>query len=45
MPFPIDSPALKVEVQNMTKQEEQTTQPAAQPQTKPANPQPSGGSK
>jgi hypothetical protein len=45
MPFPIDSPALKVEVLSTNKQEEQTTQPAAQPQTKPANPQPSGGSK
>jgi len=45
MPFPIDSPALKVEVLSTNKQEEQTTQPAPQPQTKPANPQPSGGSK
>lgn len=41
MPFPLDSPALKVEVQNMTKQEEQSTQPARQPQT--ANPAPPPG--
>lgn len=42
MPFPIDSPALKVEVQNMTKQEEQTPAPAAP--TQPANPSsPPGG--
>ena len=41
MPFPIDSPALKVEVQNMTKQEEQSTQPA--PPTQPANPSPPPG--
>jgi hypothetical protein len=45
MPFPIDSPALKVEVLSTNKQEEQTTQPAPQPAKKPANPQPSGGSK
>jgi hypothetical protein len=47
MPFPIDSPALKVEVQNMTKQEDQAqTKPAAQSQ--PANsssPSPPGGQK
>ena len=44
MPFPIDSPALKVEVQNMTKQEEQTqTKPATQ--TQPANSSPPGGQK
>jgi len=30
MPFPIDSPALKVEVLSTTKNEEQTTQPSAQ---------------
>jgi hypothetical protein len=30
MPFPIDSPALKVEVLSTNKNEEQTTQPAAQ---------------
>jgi hypothetical protein len=44
MPFPIDSPALKVEVQNMTKQEDQTqTKPATQ--TQPANSSPPGGQK
>jgi hypothetical protein len=45
MPFPIDSPALKVEVLTTNKNEQQSTKPAPQPQTKPANPQPSGGSK
>ena len=35
MPFPIDSPALKVEVMNTTKQEEQTTQPAPPAPTAP----------
>ncbi len=35
MPFPIDSPALKVEVLSTTKNEEQSTKPA--PQTHPAN--------
>ena len=46
MPFPIDSPALKVEVQNMTKQEEQTKVPA--PKAQPVNqtpPLPPGGAK
>ena len=44
MPFPIDSPALKVEVQNMTKQEDQTqSKPAAQ--TAPAISSPPGGQK
>jgi hypothetical protein len=44
MPFPVDSPALKVEVLSTNKQEEQSTQPAAQPQ--PAKqPPPPGGSK
>ena len=41
MPFPIDSPALKVEVLSTTKNEDQTTQPS--PQT--AKPTPSGGTK
>jgi hypothetical protein len=31
MPFPVDSPALKVEVLSTNKNEKQTTQPAAQP--------------
>jgi hypothetical protein len=43
MPFPIDSPSLKVEVQNMTKEEEQTVQPPQQPQ--PANQSPPPGEK
>ncbi len=44
MPFPIDSPALKVEVLSTSKNEDQTTLPA--PQTQPANPSPPpGGSK
>jgi translocation and assembly module TamB len=43
MPFPIDSPALKVEVLSTTKNEQQTTQPAPKPQ--PATPSPSGGKK
>jgi hypothetical protein len=41
MPFPIDSPALKVQVLSTTKNEEQTTQPA--PQTQPANQSPPPG--
>jgi len=41
MPFPIDSPALKVEVLSTTKNEEQITQPA--PQT--PKPSPPGGTK
>jgi hypothetical protein len=45
MPFPIDSPALKVDVISTTKNEEQSTQPPA-PQSKPATASPpSGGSK
>jgi translocation and assembly module TamB len=43
MPFPIDSPALKVEVLSSSKNEQQTTEPAPQPQ--PANPSPPGGKK
>ena len=43
MPFPIDSPALKVEVLSTTKNEEQTTQPA--PQTQPNPSPPPGGTK
>ena len=43
MPFPVDSPALKVEVISTNKNEEQTTQPAAQtPQPKPSSPPPGG---
>src|SRR5206468_6978923 len=41
MPFPIDSPALKVEVLSTTKSEEQSTKPA--PQTRPANQSPPPG--
>jgi hypothetical protein len=41
MPFPIDSPALKVEVLSTTKNEDQTTQPAGK--TAPANPSPPPG--
>ena len=41
MPFPIDSPALKVEVLSTNKNEEQTTQPA--PQTQPAKQSPPPG--
>ncbi len=44
MPFPVDSPALKVDVLSTTKNEEQHTQPAAK--TTPANQSPPpGGSK
>ena len=43
MPFPIDSPALKVEVLSTNKNEQQTTQPA--PQTQPAKPSSPGGHK
>lgn len=42
MPFPIDSPALKVEVLSTTKNEEQTTQPAAQTQPAKQSPPPGG---
>jgi len=41
MPFPIDSPALKVEVLSTNKNEQETTQPA--PQATPANPSPPPG--
>jgi hypothetical protein len=41
MPFPVDSPALKVEVLSTTKNEEQHTQPAAK--APPANPSPPPG--
>jgi translocation and assembly module TamB len=43
MPFPIDSPALKVEVLSSSKNEQQTTVPASQPKS--ANPLPPGGKK
>jgi hypothetical protein len=43
MPFPIDSPALKVEVLSTTKNEEQAAQPAPQPQA--TKPPPPGGTK
>ena len=43
MPFPINSPALKVDVLSTTKNEEQTTPPA--PQTQPATKSPSPGGK
>jgi hypothetical protein len=42
MPFPIDSPALKVEVLSTTKNEEQTTQPAAKTPPPPQSPPPGG---
>jgi hypothetical protein len=47
MPFPIDSPALKVDVLSTTKNEEQTTQPApqSQPTNQPPPPPKPGGSK
>jgi hypothetical protein len=44
MPFPIDSPALDVQVLSTTKREEQTTEPATTPQPI-SPPPPSGGSK
>ena len=43
MPFPIDSPALKVEVLSTNKNEQQTTQPAGQ--QPPANQSPPPGGK
>ncbi|HEX5258502.1 MAG TPA: YdbH domain-containing protein [Sphingomicrobium sp.] len=43
MPFPVDSPALKVDVLSTTKNEQQTTEPA--PQKQPANPSPPPGGK
>jgi len=43
LPFPVDSPALKVDVLSTTKNEQQTTQPA--PQMQPANPSPPPGGK
>ncbi|HEY8593123.1 MAG TPA: YdbH domain-containing protein [Sphingomicrobium sp.] len=42
MPFPIDSPALKVEVINTTKQEEQTVEPAAPRERSKQSPPPGG---
>jgi translocation and assembly module TamB len=42
MPFPIDSPALKVDVLSTTKNEEQATQPAARPATSNQSPPPGG---
>jgi translocation and assembly module TamB len=44
MPFPVDSPALKVDVLSTNKNEEQTTQPAPQSQPAKQSP-PSGGTK
>jgi hypothetical protein len=43
MPFPVDSPALKIDVISTSKQEEQTTTPA--PQSQPANQSPPPGGK
>jgi len=43
LPFPVDSPALKVDVLSTTKNEQQTTRPA--PQKQPANPSPPPGGK
>jgi translocation and assembly module TamB len=43
MPFPVDSPALKVDVLSTNKNEEQTTVPA--PQSQPANQSPPPGGK
>jgi hypothetical protein len=46
MPFPIDSPALKVEVLSTNKNEQQTTAPAANSNTAtPSPPPPPGGTK
>ena len=42
MPFPIDSPALKVDVISTTKNEEQTTQQAPEPQSAKPSPPPGG---
>jgi hypothetical protein len=42
MPFPIDSPALKVEVLSTTKNEQQSTQPAAQKPPSNQSPLPGG---
>jgi len=42
MPFPIDSPALKVEVLSTNKNEQQTTQPAQQTQPPKSSPPPGG---
>jgi hypothetical protein len=42
MPFPIDSPALKVEVLSTSKNEEQTTQPSSQTQPTKQSPPPGG---
>jgi hypothetical protein len=43
MPFPIDSPALKVDVISTTKNEDKSTHPAAQ--QRPANQSPPPGGK
>jgi hypothetical protein len=45
MPFPIDSPALKVEVLSTNKNEEQTNQPATKSPPARQSPQPPGGLK
>jgi hypothetical protein len=42
MPFPIDSPALKVEVLSSSKNEEQTSVPAPQPKSPNQSPPPGG---
>jgi hypothetical protein len=42
MPFPIDSPALKVDVLSTTKNEQQSTEPAKQPQPARESPPPGG---
>jgi translocation and assembly module TamB len=42
MPFPIDSPALKVEVLSTNKTEEQSTRPAPQPESTNQSPPPGG---
>lgn len=42
MPFPVDSPALKVDVLSTTKNEDQTTQPATVPQNPKQSPPPGG---
>lgn len=45
MPFPVDSPALKVEVLNTTKDEDQTTQPSGQTAPAATPSTPPGGTK
>ena len=42
MPFPINSPALKVEVLSTTKNEQQTAKPAGPPQPANQSPPPGG---